>query len=698
MAGQIKLVDQYKSWRAENERDIHIVDELAYCPMFTAIMPVFDVTQAQLKGCVKSLLSQTYENWEAWLIGDESLRQMITVALRKCKSGENVHVLYVSHGTSVPEAVNEAMSHAAGEFVSFVSCKDMVAPNAFYEFAKKLNENQEYDFVYSDEDIVSRDGASRHDPFFKPDWSPNTFLDAMYTGHMAIYRKSIADAIGGMRREFGDSWEYDFVLRFMECSDNGKVGHILKVLYHSRECEGLSRDVYWPMPCDGESAKRAKEEALQRRGYHGHAEYVGDIGQYRVVYDCEGHDKVSIIIPSKDNESLLLQCVHSIREHTIYDNYEIIIVDNGSDRKVRDELSEYCANDKITYYYKEMPFNFSRMCNIGAGIASGDYLLFLNDDIEVISDDWMNRMLGHASLPHVGAVGAKLLYPNSNRIQHAGVVNYYALGPGHMLSHFEDAKALAYGRNRLNCDVIAVTGACLLVGKAKYDQVGGFDEELAIAYNDVELCLKLFEAGYYNVIDNDAILYHHESVSRGTDEISPEKAQRRKNEASLLNKKHPMLGRGDPFYNINLVQDKPDYGLKVSPCFIDANKKVMPMACHSDEKGSGGLVLYIDQILMDDMVSIIGWFYWNSDDLTDQCDACLVLRASGRKCLYYEIYRDEREDVAYALNCHVRYAGFCCVVPSQALRLDKKRYQIGICARVSKFHLANTCWSDCWVG
>lgn len=243
---------------------------------------------------------------------------------------------------------------------------------------------------------------------------------------------------------------------------------------------------------------------------------------FRVVYEVVGNPKVSIIIPSKDNYDILKQCLTSIRKETKYQNYEIIVVDNGSAEETHAKYTQMCKELDCKYHYAPMEFNFSKMCNIGAHLADGQFLLFLNDDIRVEGAEWLERMLGHAQQPHTGAVGCKLIYPNTNLIQHVGVVSFM-VGPGHAFQRINDDLNCYWGRNKLEYNYSAVTGACLMIDRNKYDQVGGFSEQLPVAYNDIDLCFNLVEAGYYNVVRTDVRLYHYESVSRGYDAVSPEK-------------------------------------------------------------------------------------------------------------------------------------------------------------------------------
>ena len=302
--------------------------------------------------------------------------------------------------------------------------------------------------------MLFRSGKVRHSPNFKPDWSPDTLMSLMYTCHFSVYRKSIAEEIGYLRVGYEGSQDYDFVMRFTEKTNH--IAHIPKILYHWRERrESTSLDVS-AKPYILDAAQKAKEDALVRRNLKGTVELVPNVYQYRMIYTDPNNSLVSIIIPSKDNYDILRQCIVTLIEKTAYKNYEIIVVDNGSNDKNRILYSALCKQYGILYHHEEFVFNFSHMCNMGRDLAKGDILLFLNDDIEIISDIWLERMVGQVTLPHAGAVGAKLLYPDNNIIQHAGVISIHD-GPVHGLAGFDDNILHAFARNKIDFNYAAVT-------------------------------------------------------------------------------------------------------------------------------------------------------------------------------------------------------------------------------------------------
>lgn len=549
----------YHDWIKQNEKFQKETVHLMYRPLISIVVPVYNVTDKILKECIESVINQSYTNWELCLVDDASTWENVKETLKQYEKNPKVKVHYREKNGHISRATNDGIDMAEGEYIAFLDCDDVLAPNAVYEMTKKVNKNQKYDFIYSDEDKLTEDGLCRKDPFFKPDWSPDTLMSLMYTCHFSMYRTCIAKEIGGMRVGFEGAQDYDFALRFTEKTKY--IGHISKILYHWRERNGSTAAGTEAKPYAMEAQKKAKEEALERRNINGVVEYLPEEFQYRVKYIDKQQSKVSIVIPSKDNYDILKQCIESIRTITRYKNYEIILVDNGSSSETKKKYEELSRKYHCKYLYKKMDFNFSYMCNMGAKAAEGEYLLFLNDDIEVQGEEWLERMLGHASLPHTGAVGAKLLYPKTNLIQHDGIINI-AVGPVHSLLKKDDTVNYYYCRNKVEYNFSAVTGACLMVKKSKFWEVGGFDEKLSVTYNDVDLCFRLAKK-YYNVVRNDVILYHYESVSRGEDNLSKDKMKRLIKERDYLYEKNKKFQNYDPWYNKNLAEYRADYYIKI---------------------------------------------------------------------------------------------------------------------------------------
>lgn len=387
------------------------------------------------------------------------------------------------------------------------------------EKAKKLNA----DLIYSDSDYINNSGI-RFAPFFKPDWSPDYYKCYDFVTEFYAVKKELNNA----------------------CIEKmNKIEHVSKVLFHN---------------VSDENVETIYEEVSKKI----------ITPDYLLDEEIKG-DTVSIVIPSKDNPDMLKRCIDGVITAKIKSSIninEVVIVDNGSSSENREIIEGFIhkiSDVSIIYCYDQKEFNFSAMCNQGAEKTSGEYILFLNDDIEVVDQNFIVKMLYYARMNHVGAVGAKLIYPGGNVIQHTGLVDLKFCGPSHKLSTFSDGDILYYGRNRANLNCLAVTGACLMVSRQKYFLINGFHDKMKVGYNDVDLCISLYEKGLYNVVVNDTLLIHHESVSRGND-LSYEKNLRLKTERDLLYKRHPFVReKGDPFYNKNLAGDFLDYRVDVIP-------------------------------------------------------------------------------------------------------------------------------------
>lgn len=659
-----------------------LIKDLAYKPSFSVVIPVYNTVTEQLEECIRSVLSQTYDNYELILVDDHSSWDNVVPVLRGYEENPKVHVIYRSTNGHISVATNNGIDTATGDFIVFMDCDDTIEPDALYEFAAKLNENPELDFIYSDEDKLTEDGKIRHMPFFKPDWSPDLFLSMMYTNHLATYRTSIVKAVGGLRTAYNGSQDYDFTLRFLERSDNTRVGHVPKVLYHWRERKESVAYAMTSKNYAAEAARHAKEDYIRRNGLKARLEYISGMSQYRIVYDVVGDPLVSIIIPSKDHPGILKQCIDSIRDFTNYRNYEIIVVDNGSSDENREILEQYLSSAGAAYVYEKEDFNFSKMCNTGAAHARGDYLLFLNDDIEIFQPEWLERMLGQAQQKHVGAVGAKLYYPQSTTIQHVGVSNP-TNGPLHSFMGYEDQVPYYFGWNRVDYDCICVTGACLMVESGKFRKVQGFDENLPVAYNDVKLCFSLHASGYYNVMRNDVVAYHHESLSRGSDQIDDKKLIRMGRERMELFAQFPELRDADPYLNKNLKHFSANLELKRD------YDSLAPMDV-SDCLPTGGAT--VDSVNVGDRIRIIGWSILDGEEHIEELERYLVFRDPYGWTCGAKLLPSSRPDVAahFGSPSYI-YAGYECVLRRSDLRIDILSYQMGVLtvARDGKRYL---CW------
>lgn len=662
----------YEMWIDEIEQSYEKVDLLAlkYQPLISVLVPVYNVLDRHLIACIESVLDQEYPNWELCLVDDCSTWPNVKETLEKYKNNEKIKIAYRKENGHISECTNTALEMASGEFVALLDCDDLLSPNALSEVVKVLNDNKDIDFIYSDEDKIEDGGNYRHTPHFKSDWAPDTLMSHMYTCHLGVYRRSIALEIGGMRKGFEGSQDHDFTLRFTEKTD--KVAHISKILYHWRtrpESTAVNSDV---KPYVIESARRTQEEAVQRRGLKAILEPINGTPLHRVNYIWEMYPKVSVIIPSKDNYVMLERCIKTFMELTEYEDYEIIVVDNGSSAENKGKYQKLCEEYHIRYIYEEREFNFSYMCNRGAERATGEYLLFLNDDMEIIQSDWLTRMVGHAMLPHIGAVGAKLLYPDRETIQHDGVINIKN-GPVHAFEGVSNQVFCYFGRTILDYNQLAVTAACLLMNRSKFIEVGGFEEGFPVAYNDIELCFKLVRKGYYNIVRNDVALVHYVSSSRGLDIDDVSKSDRLKRELEELYQRYPEYDGKDPFYNCNLPQDKCDVELDYG-FYSEIRKAERKQRWNKD-----GIRFAIDEVNMEgDDIKIRGWAFDKAGNTFGQKATYVILENAMRESFCCNTGKIERPDVdkVFQGNGRYRFSGFLCIIKKSSF--SPGIYQIGL--------------------
>lgn len=529
------------------------VKAFKYTPLISIVMPVNNIEIKWLKKAIISMFDQLYPNWELCIADDYSANRHIHKLLKYYhKKDLRIKAKYISQNLGISLATNQAIFLASGEFIGLLGQDDKLSPDALFEVVNLLQKNPEVDMIYSDEDRITT-SEKRYEPFFKPDWSPDLFLSQMYTRRFGVYRKSIVDKIGGFRKGYEDSQDYDFVLRFTENTE--KIFHISKILYHWRKVLDFASNKYETNDSDAASIK-ALNSALERRGIKGTVEKGIMNNTFRIKRQIINNPLVSIIIPTKDKLEYLEKCIESIKKITQYKNYEILIVDNDSiERKTMDYLHSINGNNCCRVLHYSGSYSFSAINNYAASKANGEFLLFLNNDTEVISAEWLGAMLEIAQRKETGAVGAKLIFEN-NTIQHAGVL----LGFGGIASHaFYKLPAdcnLYFNNLHVIRNYSAVTAACMMVRKSLFCDLGGFDEvNLPICYNDVDFCLRLRGKGYFNVFTPYAVLHHYESISRAV-EIDV-------NESCYMMSRWKDILEDDPYYNTNLTRNKEDFGLKI---------------------------------------------------------------------------------------------------------------------------------------
>ncbi|WP_281641341.1 glycosyltransferase [Acetobacter orientalis] len=525
------------------------ITQLTNRPTFSIIVPLYNTPDDLFQRMVGSVLAQWYQHWELILIDDKSQHQSVRDNASQLVD-PRIKTIFLASNLGISGATNRGLAEATGDYIVFLDHDDELTDDCLFELAKCIDA-EDPDYVYSDEDKIEPDGRFSQ-PFFKPDWSPDTLMSTMYTCHVSCVRRSLLERVGTLRSEFDGSQDWDFILRVTEMAR--RISHVPKILYHWRIIpQSVASDLN-AKPYAVDAGRRARVAALDRRGLKGTIEAVPQLaGYFRIKYDVQGDPLVSIIIPSKNNGTILKKCLDSIFENSHYRNFEIVLVDNGStDTATINYLTFLHAISNVRVIRHDAPFNYSEINNIGAREAKGSLLLFLNDDTEMISSDSIQRMAGYAQLAHVGAVGAKLLYPDSRKIQHSGVLNL-ADGPNHAFLLTDTYNPGYFARNIIEYDWIAVTGACLMIERTKFDAIGGFDETFPVAYNDVDLCFRLVENGLYNVVCPSVEFFHYESLSRGNDNKDKTKRQRLDHEKDRLYHKHPHFLMHDPFHNPNLA-------------------------------------------------------------------------------------------------------------------------------------------------
>ena len=542
----------YNKYLKKVEKNIYKSERLTYQPLISVLIPVYNAPKEYLDECINSILNQTYQNFEICLADDASPKAYVKKMLKEYeKKDSRIKVVYRSVNGNISQATNSCLSIAKGEFVALVDNDDTLTPNALYENVLALNSNPKLDFIYSDEDKINLDGI-RCNPHYKADWSPDTLLSINYITHFAVIRKNIVEKVGGFRTICDGAQDYDMFLRVTEVIPSKNIYHIPKVLYNWRMSPTSTALNIASKSYASEAGRRALQDALDRRKIKGTAKICMNTCYY-VDYDISKTDKVSIIIPTKDRIDILDKCINSIYKYTDNKLFEIIIINNNS---VLDESKKYFKNickkySNISVVDVRGEFNFSKLNNVGLKHVKNKYVLFLNNDIEIKSKNWLETMIGYAKQKHVGAVGCELLYPN-NTIQHAGVV--LGMGRNRVASHpfmGQPKEFLGYyERILVPYNYSAVTAACMLVEKKKLDEIKGFDEKLKVSYNDVDLCLRLMKNGYYNVFLPQVKIYHHESLSRGYDN-NYKKMLQTFNEIKYFKSKWNDMIEHDPYYNPN---------------------------------------------------------------------------------------------------------------------------------------------------
>ena len=522
----------YIKWFNENNK-LTNHKKFKYNPLISFIIPTYNVSKKLLTECLDSLLNQSYDNFEICIVDDNSTLEETISTLKSFEDNPKIKIKYRSRNGMISKASNSAISMASGEFIVLVDNDDIIEKDALYYIVEQLNNNKKLDLIYSDEDKIDYKGRYM-EPHFKPDYSPDTLMCVNYICHLTCLRKSIVDELGGFRSEYDGSQDYDLFLRVTEKTNN--ICHIRKILYHWRQTNTSTSGYLGNKSYAYVAGKRALEDALKRRKIKGTVIDNPKVSTYLVKYENE-NELISIIIPMKDKADITKRCIDSIFSKSTYKNFEIILVDNNSVEKATfDMINEYEKKyDNFKCIRLECEFNYSYINNEAVKAANGEFLLFLNNDTEVLTPDFLEWMLGYSRLDHVGCVGIKLLYPDK-LVQHAGVVLGYGGLAGHIYVTASYADNGLFGRLVMPYDYSAVTAACLMIKKSLFDKIKGFDEKLKVALNDVDLNLKALNEGLYNVCLSNVEMIHFESKSRGY-EATDEKHNRFLSEQKYLKEK-----------------------------------------------------------------------------------------------------------------------------------------------------------------
>ncbi|MBU3574774.1 glycosyltransferase family 2 protein [Polynucleobacter sp. UK-Mo-2m-Kol15] len=538
------------------------INQLTASPLISIVMPTYETPIDLLRAAIDSVINQVYENWELCIADDYSKSPQIKEVLNEYKNKDHrIKFLMRDENGHICEASNSALGMASGDFVALLDHDDELHPLALFYIAKSVIEFPEVSLFYSDEDKISVDGC-RSNPYFKCDFNYDLFLSQNMICHLSAYRLSLIRDLGGFRCGLEGAQDYDLALRVLDAVGVEGIKHIPRVLYHWRIIPQSTSSSHEAKPYAVNAGENAIKNHLQRNSIRASIDRPkGAPGYHQVSYEIEFPQPcVEIIIPTRDSVHLVRQCIDSILENTTYPNYRITLIDNGS---VEDESLKYFESLQSDYGVSvirdDSPFNYSRINNNIGLNTSADLICLLNNDIEVITPQWLTEMVSIALQPKVGAVGAKLLYPNET-LQHAGVILGIGGVAGHSHKFFPRSEPGYFSRAILRNTLSAVTAACLVIRASIFKEVGGLDENLQIAFNDIDFCLRVREMGYRNVWTPFAELYHHESATRGHED-TPEKKVRFDSEVSYMKNRWGNSLSEDPYYSPNLTLESENFAV-----------------------------------------------------------------------------------------------------------------------------------------
>ena len=529
---------------------------------FSVLVPLYNTPEKFLKEMIESVEAQTYKNWELCLADGSDREHSFVGEICKKYAGKDKRIKYekLEKNLGISENTNACISMATGDYIALFDHDDLLHPSALYEVMRAICEHGA-DFIYTDENTFSEEPHDAYNPHFKPDFSPDTLRSYNYICHLSVFSRELLDSVGYFRSEYDGSQDYDLILRLTEKAK--KIFHIRKILYYWRAHKNSVAQDVGAKPYTITAAKKALAAHLERCGLKGEVLDSSVPTTYHIKYEIDGNPLISVIIPNKDHTDDLDVCLKSLYKKSSYKNFEVIIVENNSTEK---ETFEYY--EKVKQQYENLNvvtwtgiFNYSAINNFGINYAKGEYILLLNNDVEILNDNCLEEMLMFAQRKDVGAVGAKLYY-SDDTVQHAGVILGLGGIAGHAHKHFDRHDPGYAARASIAQNLSACTAACLMMRRDVFDEVGGLDESFEVAFNDVDLCMKIREKGYLIVFTPYAELYHYESKSRGNDD-TPEKLERFHGEVRRFEMKwQKQLNDGDPYYNPNLTLTRDDFSLK----------------------------------------------------------------------------------------------------------------------------------------
>lgn len=546
-------------------------DNFTYRPLISICLPTYNTPIGFLKECLDSVVNQAYDNWQLCIVDDASTHQGVRDVIEQYATNDSrITYKFSQKNQHISGATNEAISLAKGEFIGLFDHDDLLWPNALYEVVSALNRNKKLDFIYSDEDHIVGKNNEHLAPFFKPDWNPDFMHAVNYITHFAVIRTTLMKKMGGFKQEYNGAQDWDLFLRATDATKD--IHHIPKVLYSWRIHSASTASDVGAKPYVVEAMRRAITDDLARKGHSDAKVEIDDRNPsyWKVTYPVKQDPLISIVIPTKDQYEIVKRCIDSIYQKTTYKNFEIVLVDTGStDERVLGWYSDLKKSHKnirvVNWHFK--PFSYAKSCNFGASKAKGELLVMLNNDTEVMTPDWLEQMAGDAQRKEIGIVGCMLLYPDKLHIQHAGVgvgLGGVAANSFQLLTINQALTKTQHLMIYTKHDMTAVTAACFMVRKDLFDEIGGFDETYRVTYNDVDICLRVYDKGYQNLYTPHVRLLHHESISVGRLE---EVGQRDTEEFTMAKEQFIRQWKQyiahDPNLNPNLNKDNARYEVAV---------------------------------------------------------------------------------------------------------------------------------------